>query len=47
MIIIFIDGCMKEMKIEMRNVGARLKIIGNGWTVVAYLFADDNVVCRE
>ena len=38
---IFMDGCMMEMKAKVENVGARLKMNGNGWAVVTCLFADD------
>ena len=43
---ILMDGCMKEIKANVGNVGARLKINGIRWAVVACLFADDTVVCR-
>ena len=36
---IFMDGRMREMKAKVRNVGARLKINGMVWEVVARLFA--------
>ena len=32
---IFMDGCMKDMKVKVGNVGARLKMDGGGWAVVA------------
>ena len=35
---------MKELKVKMRNVGARLKTNGIGWMVVTCLFADDIVL---
>ena len=37
---IFMDGCMREMKANVGNVGAKLKINGMGCTVVACLFAE-------
>ena len=44
---IFMDGCMREMKAKVGNIGARLKMNGNGWAVVACLFADDTVLFAE
>ncbi len=44
---IFMDGCMREMKAKVGNVGAGLKVHGVGWSKVACLFADDTVACRE
>ena len=38
---------MREMKVKIGHVGARLDINGMGWTVLACLFADDTVVCRK
>ena len=38
---------MIEIKPKARNVGARLKMNGMNWAVVACLFAADTVVCRE
>ena len=35
---------MKELKVKVQNVGARLKINGIGWVSVACLFTDDNVI---
>ena len=32
---IFMDGCIREMKTKVGNVGARLNINGMGWAVVA------------
>ena len=47
MLKIFMDGCMRSIKIKVENVGARLKINGICWTVVAYLFADFFMVLVE
>lgn len=35
------------MKARMGSIGARLRVIGVGWSVVPCLFADDSVTCRE
>ena len=35
---------MRGMRPEVGNVGVRLKKKGKGWAVVAFLFADDNVL---
>ena len=37
---VFMDGCMREKKAKLGNVGARLKINGMCWVVVACMFAD-------
>ena len=44
---IFMDGCIREMKAKVGNVGARLKVNGVGWSVVTCLFADDTVLLAE
>lgn len=44
---IFMDGCMREMKAKVGNVGARLRLNEVSWSVVACLFADDTVVGRK
>ena len=41
------DGCMRKIKAKMGNVSATLKINGLGWLMVACLFADNTVICRE
>ena len=33
-ILFFIDRCMREMKVKLENVGARLKMNGMSWAVV-------------
>ncbi len=38
---IFIDGCMREMKSKVVNVGAKLRLNGEVWSVVTCLSADD------
>ncbi len=38
---IFIDGCMREMKCKVVNMGAKLRLDGEVWSVVTCLFADD------
>ncbi len=38
---------MKEMKAKVGKVGARLKLNGMDWAVVACLFADDTVLLAE
>ena len=38
---------MREMKAKVGNIGARLKLNGEGWAVVACLFADDTVLLAE
>ncbi len=44
---IFIDGCMKEMKCRVGNIGAKLKLNGEVWSVVTCLFVDDTVLLAE
>lgn len=44
---IFIDGCMRELRAKVGNVGARLKVNGGSWPVAACLFADDTVLLAE
>ena len=34
---IFMDGCMREMKAQVGNVDARLKINVDGWAVVVFV----------
>ncbi len=45
--IIFMDGCMREMKAKVGNIGARLKLNGVTWSVAACLFAVDTVLLGE
>ena len=44
---IFTDGCMREMKAKVGNVGAKLKMNEISWTVVACLFVDETVLFAE
>ncbi len=37
---IFMDGCMREMKHKDVNVGAKLRLNGEDWFVVTFLFAN-------
>ncbi len=39
----FMDGCMREMKREVVNVGAKLRLNGEVWSFVTFLFAGDIV----
>ena len=41
---LFMDGCMREMKAYVGNVGERLKMNGIGWAMVTCLFADETVL---
>ena len=38
---------MREMKAKVEKIGARLKLNGVVWSVVAYLFTDDMVLLAE
>ncbi len=38
---IFMDGCIREIKVNLGNINARLKVNGVGWSEVACLFVDD------
>ncbi len=38
---------MKEMKAIERNVGARLTLNRVGWSVMAYLFADETALLAQ
>ncbi len=44
---IFMDGCMRENKDNVGNVGTRLKVNGVDWSIVACLFVDDTVLLSE
>ena len=44
---IFVDGCMREMKAKIENVGARLKMNGIVWLLVSCLFTDGTVFFSE
>ncbi len=44
---IFMDGHMRRMRPKKGNAGATLRLIGEGWSVVACLNVDDTIVYRE
>ncbi len=44
---VFMDGCMREMKVKVENIGARLKLYECDWTVVVSLFADNTVLLAD
>ncbi len=44
---IFMDGYMKEMKCNVGNAGAKLRLNGEVWSVVTCLFADDTMLLTE
>ncbi len=44
---IFVDGCMRKMKSKVGIIGARMKLNGVDWSVVACLFVDDTVLLAE
>ena len=44
---IFVDGCMRELKAKVGNIGVRQKLNGVDWSVVACLSADDTVLSPE
>ncbi len=44
---IFMEGCMREIKCKVGNTGAKLRLNGEGWSVVTCLFADDIVLLVE
>ncbi len=44
---IFMDGCMREMICKVVNMGAKLRLNGEVWSVVTCLFADDSVAGRK
>ncbi len=41
---IYMDGCMREMNAKVCNRGARVKLKGCDWGVVASLLADDTML---
>ncbi len=43
----FMDGCMREMKHKVVNAGTKLRLNGEDWTVVTWLFVDDTVLLAE
>ncbi len=44
---IFMGGCIREMKRKVVNVGAKLRLNGEIWSVTTCLFADDSVAGRK
>ncbi len=44
---IYVDGCIREMKVRVRDLGARLNVRGVEQLLVAGLYADDTVVLAE
>ncbi len=44
---VFMDGCVREMKAKVGNVGTRLKVNEVDWFVVACLFVADTVLLLE
>ncbi len=44
---IYMDGCIREMKVGVRYLGARLNVRGVEQSVVAGLYADDTVLLAE
>ncbi len=44
---IYIDGCIREMKVKVRDLGARLNVRGVEQPLVAGLYADDTVLLAE
>ncbi len=44
---IFTDGCMREMKRKVVNMGTKLKLNGEVWSVIRFLFADNMVLLAE
>ncbi len=44
---IFMDGCMREMKAKVGNIGGRLKLNGVTWSVAACLFAVVTLLLAE
>ncbi len=44
---IYMDGCIREMKVRVRDLGARLNVKGVEQPLVAGLYADDTVLLAE
>ncbi len=44
---IYMDGCIREMKVGVCNVGARLNVRGVEQPLVACLYVDDTVLLAE
>ncbi len=44
---IYMDGCIREMKVRVRDLGARLNVRGVEQPLVVDLYADDTVLLAE
>ncbi len=44
---IYMDGCIREMKVVVRDLGARINVRGVEQPVVVGLYADDTVLLAE
>ncbi len=44
---IYMDGCIREMKVRVRDLGARLNVRGVEQPLVAGLYVDDTVLLAE
>ncbi len=44
---IYMDGCIREMKVRVRDLGARLNVRGVEQPLVVGLYADDTVLLTE
>ncbi len=44
---IYMDGCIRKMKVGVHNLGARLNVRGVEQPLVAGLYADDTVILFE
>ncbi len=44
---IFMDGCMREVKSEVVNAGAKLRLTGEVWSGLTCLSAADTVLLTE
>ncbi len=44
---IYMDGCIREMKVGVRDLGARLNVRGVEQPLVVGLYADDTVLLAE
>ncbi len=45
--IIYMDGCIREMKVRVWDLGAKLNVTGVEQPLVAGLYADDTVLLAE
>ncbi len=44
---IYMDGCIREMKVRVQDLGARLNVRGVEQPLAASLYADDTVLLAE